>query len=309
MPTEPFHDGEIAIQERAGERDRARRHGAAISARIMPAALPFLAQQRLLALSVAGDDAQIWTSIWFGQPGFVTSTDGEHVRIRTALTEVSQADPVLHRAADGRAVGILAIDLASRRRLRINGSVERMSRDEIDIVVRESVANCPKYIQRRHFSDVSAVSGETRPAFSGHAIDAERRALVERADTAFVGSIHPSRGADTSHRGGAPGFIRVVDPVTLRVPDYAGNSMFMTLGNFVNDPRASLAIVDFAGGRLVSFSGAAQLRFDREDPDHTTGGTGRYWELAVREWVQVDVPSAARWRFVDFSPYNPASLK
>jgi uncharacterized protein len=307
MSNEPFHDGEIAVQERAGERLIARRHGAAISSRIVAGALPFLAQQRLLVLSAAGDDRQVWTSVWFGEPGFVRSADGQRVTIVSSLMEVSPNDPVLGRLAVGRDLGILAIDLASRRRLRINGSIEAFSVDEISILVRESVGNCPKYIQRRHRHDVSTAPSSGRSAEQGRLVDEERRALVERADTAFVGSVHPTRGADASHRGGAPGFIKVVDATTLRVPDYPGNSMFMTLGNFEIDPRASLAVLDFERGRVVSFSGSARLRFDGEDPKHPTGGTGRYWDLAVREWVQVDVLPAVRWQLLDASPYNPVT--
>jgi hypothetical protein len=46
MDHQPFHDGEVAVQERTGERDIARRHGAIISSTITPAALSFLALQR-----------------------------------------------------------------------------------------------------------------------------------------------------------------------------------------------------------------------------------------------------------------------
>src|SRR5215831_9590558 len=108
MSNEPFHGGEIAVQERVGERDIARRHGAAISSCIAPGALAFLSQQRLLALSATGDDRQVWTSVWIGEPGFVRSTDGQHVRILTSLTEVSPDDPVRRRVAVGRDLGILA---------------------------------------------------------------------------------------------------------------------------------------------------------------------------------------------------------
>jgi predicted pyridoxine 5'-phosphate oxidase superfamily flavin-nucleotide-binding protein len=304
MPNEPFHDGEIAIQERVGERDIARRHGAAITSRVTPGALSFLERQRLLAVSTIGDDEGLWTSVWVGAPGFVRSRDGEHVRILVGSMEVSQQDPVLLRLASGRDLGLLAIELATRRRLRINGTVESMSVDEIGILVRESVGNCPKYIQRRQAFEASTASRRA-PEASGRAIDAERRALIERADTAFVGSIHPTRGADASHRGGAPGFIEVVDETTLRIPDYPGNSMFMTLGNFAIDSRASLAAVDFEEGRIVSFSGSAYLRFGAEDPAHPTGGTGRYWDLQVREWVQIDLVTALRWQLLETSPYNP----
>jgi uncharacterized protein len=307
MSNEPFHDGEIAVQERAGERDIARRHGAAISSRIVPGAVAFLAQQRLLALSASGDDSQVWTSVWGGEPGFVRSPDGQHVRILTSLMEASPDDPVLGRLGVGGDLGILAIDLASRRRLRINGSIEAIAADEICIVVRESVGNCPKYIQSRHPHEVSTAVSNRRPRERGCEIDEERRVLVERVDTAFVGSVHAARGADTSHRGGVPGFIKVVDTTTLCIPDYPGNSMFMTLGNFEIDPRAGLAVVDFEDGRVVSFSGSARLRFEVEDPKHPTGGTGRYWDFTVREWVQFDLPPTVRWELHDVSPYNPST--
>ncbi len=306
MPHDPFHEGEIAVQERAGERDIGRRRHTIISPRIVPGALPFLAQQRLIALSVAGEDAHLWTSVWCGQAGFVRSDDGERVTITRSLMTVAPDDPVLGRLAVGRDTGLLAIELTTRRRLRINGRVERLSPDEIVVHVRESVPNCPKYIQRRQPREVPAAPGPSRPGASGHTIDDERRALVERADTAFVGSLHPARGVDASHRGGEPGFIQVLDATTLRVPDYAGNSMFLTLGNFEVDPRASLAVVDFDRARVVSFSGRARLRFTGELPGHPTGGTGRYWEFSVREWVEFDLPPAMRWDLLDSSPFNPS---
>ena len=83
-------------------------------------------------------------------------------------------------------------------------------------------------------------------------------------------------------------------------------SMFLTLGNFEVDPRACLAVVDFDRARVVSFSGLARLRFTGELPGHPTGGTGRYWELVVREWVEFDLPPAMRWDFLDSSPFNPS---
>jgi len=305
MRNQPFHEGEIAVQERAGEREFARRHGAGISSQIVAGALPFLARQRLLAVTAAGDDGNLWTSVWGGQPGFVSSQDGRHVSIRPQLMATVPDDPVLRRLAIGREVGILAIELTSRRRLRINGMVEAVSPDEIRIAVRESVPNCPKYIQRRQPDDLSSPSASRRPVQRGRTLDDERRALLERIDTAFVGSLHPTRGVDASHRGGAPGFIRVLNATTLRVPDYAGNSMFMTLGNFEIDARASLTVVDFETGQVVAFSGAARVHVGVENPSHTAGGSGRYWDFEIREWVQFDLQPGVRWELVEASPFNP----
>src|SRR5215471_6263199 len=145
MKVEPFHEGELAVQERAGERDLARRIGGGISPRIIEGALPFLGRQRLLAVTVAGEDGLVWSSVWCGEPGFATSVDGQRVTIRLPLMSLSADDPVLPRLAVRREVGLLAIELTSRRRLRINGTVVTISGDEIQIAVRESVGNCPKY--------------------------------------------------------------------------------------------------------------------------------------------------------------------
>jgi len=305
MNDQPYHDGEIAVQERAGERDIARRHGAIISSRIVPGALSFLARQRLVAVSIAGDDGYLWTSVWCGRPGFVQSADGQRVIIGRSLMAAAPDDPVLRRLAVEREGGMLAIEFASRRRLRINGTIESLSEAEIIVRVRESVPNCPKYIQRRHPHDDASTLLNRRPTEQGRAMDAERRALVERADTVFVGSLHPERGVDASHRGGAAGFIQVIDANTLRVPDYRGNSMFLTLGNYAIDPRASIAVLDFDRGQVVSFSGSARLHFGVDSLEQPAGGTGRYWEFIVREWVQFDLPSGIRWEFLDASPFNP----
>ena len=304
MSTQPFHDGEIAIQERAGERDIARQRGAMIGSRIVPGALPFLAQQRLIAVSIAGDAGYLWTSVWCGAPGFVHSADGQRVGITASMIAPSSDDPVRPRAAVGRDIGMLAIDFASRRRLRINGTIEADA-GELVVLVRESAPNCPKYIQRRQSFEVSPPAAFAGTGRRGHMLDGDTRELVERADTAFVGSLHPDRGVDTSHRGGSPGFIEVVGPTNLRVPDYPGNSLFMTLGNFAIDSRASLAVVDFERGRLLSLSGSAHVDFDADDPHQLTGGTRRFWDFAVREWIQFELPRDVGWALLDASPFNP----
>jgi len=59
--------------------------------------------------------------------------------------------------------------------------------------------------------------------------------------------MHPGRGADTSHLGGEPGFVRV-HRGALWWPDYPGNNMFNSLGNIVENPAAALLFFDFAVG-------------------------------------------------------------
>jgi len=310
MRTDVFHEGEIAVQARAGERAIAVRNGAMLRATITGGALPFLAQQRTVAIALQAADGRLWASLWFGHAGFFRSPDGQTVTITRDVQCIGNDDPVWTHLRRGSQLGLLAIELGSRRRLRINGVVSTITGDVVTIEVREVFPNCPKYIQRRQLQEAQEANPATnqglrRSHANGAAIDDERRALIEATDTLFVASQHVVRGVDVSHRGGASGFVRVLDEHTLRIPDYPGNSMFQTLGNFEIDGRASVVITDFRRGRLLSITGSARLRFGPEDPQQPTAGTGRYWELAVERWIEHAMPARYRWQLLDASPFNP----
>jgi len=297
---ESFHEGEIAVQERAGERAIALRNGGGLGQVIMPGALPFLAEQRLIAVATYDARGRVWVAAWFGPPGFVTSDDGR----RVTIAGTGRDDPVSTALCEGNPAGILAIELSTRKRLRINGVVESIADDRVEIDVREAFANCPKYIQRRTVREADQGIPVAPVAF-GRALDDVRRDAIVRADTLFVGSVHPERGVDASHRGGAPGFVRVIGGASLRIPDYRGNGMFQTLGNFESDARASIAVVDFVRARVLSMTGAATLRFQGEDPLHPTGGTGRYWDFELEEWCEVSMPGELSYQLLEAWRFNP----
>jgi len=303
---EPYHEGERAVQARHGTRDDAERQAAMIGAAIPPPARAFLAAQRTLAVGALDGLGRPWASLWPGPPGFVTSADGRTVRVARDGRLPAPDDPLRALLVPGRAVGLLAIELASRRRLRINGAVAAADEGHVTIDVREVFPNCSKYIQRRE-PIAGGAAGAAAPAERGRALDAARRAFLERADTLFVASSHPTRGVDVSHRGGEPGFVSVRDDRTLRIPDYRGNGMFQTLGNFEVAPRAGLVAVDFERRRLLSLTGAVSISHGAEDPAHPSGGTGRYWSLVVAEWHEYAAPVGLAFRLVESSPFNPPS--
>jgi predicted pyridoxine 5'-phosphate oxidase superfamily flavin-nucleotide-binding protein len=301
-----YHAGEIAVQQRAGERSIAARRGGMIGDRLVDGARAFLSRQGVAAVGAEAPDGTVWASLWNDAAGFLRAADdGEHVEVIPALDRTVDVDPVRPIVQAGAPLGMLVIDLATRQRLRINGIVTRADALGMKLRVRETFGNCNKYIQRRQRSD--APTSEVAPVTHGHALDAERRDFIARTDTAFVASIHPVRGLDVSHRGGQPGFIWVESDGTLRMPDYPGNSMFQTFGNFEVDPRAGLALIDFERGRVLSLTGNATTVFGAEDQRHPTGGTGRYWSFTVARWVDFPLPSRVRWTLIDRSPFNPLS--
>jgi predicted pyridoxine 5'-phosphate oxidase superfamily flavin-nucleotide-binding protein len=299
---EVFHEGEVAVQERTGERAIALHHGSILRETIPPAARAFLATQKMLAVGAADDAGRLWASLWSGARGFIQSDDAG-TRLQVEPHGRSDGDPVWPLLAGGNAVGLLAIDLASRRRFRVNGVVGDSDEHGIEVLVNETFPNCPKYIQRREMLDGAPF--EARPVEEGNRLDPQRRAFIAGSDTLFVASRHPRRGVDVSHRGGPRGFVHVVDERRLRVPDYAGNSMFQTLGNFEVDRHAGVTMVDFERGRLLAFTGVVSVSYGSEDPTLPTGGTGRYWDFTFDRWIELSLADGIGFRFVDASPFNP----
>lgn len=304
MP-DTFHEGEISLQERSGERAIAIRIGAAISGTLVPAARAFLAAQRLLVAATLDAQGRAWASLLFGSSGFASSADGRRVSLDRSRIARARSEPPWASLRSGAQLGLLAIDLGSRRRLRVNGILSSISDAQVLLDVAEAYPNCPKYIQRRRLVPVDGAPFDASVA-SGVTLDAARRATIARADTVFVASYHPERGADASHRGGAPGFASVLDDRTLGIPDYPGNGMFNTLGNLAVSGAAGLLVPDFERGRILQMTGRASLRFDvPEDPRHPTGGTGRHWDFHLDAWTESPTPIGFRWELLDASPFNP----
>jgi hypothetical protein len=302
----PYHEGEMAVQRRANEANIADRNGAVIANTIMRGAFGFLRQQPMAVLGSQDKEGRLWASLLFGNPGFLDpANDGRSLRILVCEADRQPADPLWQNIATNPQIGMLVIELGTRRRLRINGRVSSKA-DEVLLEVDEAYPNCPKYIQRRHVHRLASVGSlEAGDARHGATLDAERTALILRADTVFVGTRHPTRGTDASHRGGNPGFVRVLDEISVRIPDYRGNSMFNTLGNLAVNPNAGLLFPDFENRRVLQLTGTAEILWDQADSNGESGGTGRFWDFHVEHWLETRLPNSIAWELLDYSPYNP----
>ena len=299
-----FHDGELAVQRLAGETKTATMNGAAVAPTIMLGALPFLEHQVIAAFTSEAEGGRLWTRILFGRPGFLRSPNARRLIVTKAL--LASDDGLLPALHTGAPVGAVVIDLATRRRLRINGIVSQLDPERLEIAVTESFGNCPKYITKRIVT-VAAEHSDTPSSATPQRIALEPSALstITAADFLFVGSIHPQRGADASHRGGKPGFVKIVNATTLRVPDYSGNSMFQTLGNFHQDARAAIAIPDFRRNSVLHLSGTASLTFDEPTTLANAADTTRSWTFTIEEWFTSPIPASVHTELVEYSKYNP----
>jgi predicted pyridoxine 5'-phosphate oxidase superfamily flavin-nucleotide-binding protein len=61
------------------------------------------------------------------------------------------------------------------------------------------------------------------------------------------------------HRGGAKGFVKVLDKQTIAFADYGGNRQFITQGNLSENPKAHIFVMDYAHRRRVKIWGEARV--------------------------------------------------
>lgn len=279
----PWHAGEQAMQQRAGSAAGLAEAGR----RVIRAEMPqqhrdFFEQLPFIVLGAADGAGQPWATLLAGAPGFVHPTAPDRLQLR-ALP--GPGDPLHGALHEGAAVALLGIQPHSRRRNRANGTVRSLGDSGFALQVAQSFGNCPQYIQGRELQAADAAPGDVQ---EGGALEGRAAAMVRAADTFFVATQaltgELSGGADVSHRGGRPGFVRVDEGGRrLSWPDFSGNGFFNTLGNLVLDPRAGLVFVDFENGDLLHVAGRARIDWDGADVAAVAGAL-RVIHVDVERW-------------------------
>lgn len=296
-----YHTGETTVQELFGERTLAERNGKVITNKIIPGAINFIEKQHFFLASSRNGSGEISVSALAGAAGFISVQGESTLEINTELLYSNPDDVFWTNVEEVNKIGLLFIELSSRRRFRINGSARR---DGKILVVRahQAYPNCPKYIQQRY------VAPTQKPVYGGEVTSGERftaqmREVIEAADTLFVGSSSPGGDMDASHRGGPPGFVTIKDDQTLLIPDYPGNSMFNTLGNFYLNPAAGIIFIDFERHLNFQLSGSAEVVMIKDEA--RPGRTNRCWIFRLRKWICSVNLSGFEWNFAGYSPFNP----
>ncbi|MET7438774.1 pyridoxamine 5'-phosphate oxidase family protein [Streptomyces sp. NPDC004082] len=288
-----YHPGSRAVQERVGVRDLADHVGQSVGQGIRPVAAAFLEQQPMLVLGAADPvDGAVWASPVTGRPGFVRATGPRRISVAGSVRAGDPIEAAL--STEGTAVGTLALDPRTRRRMRLNGRA-RPTPGGLAVEADQVFANCPKYLQRRQTYETLVRT--PRETGRGTELTPEQREFVAAADTFFLASVHAD-GADVSHRGGNPGFVRAGSPRELSWRDYPGNSMFLSLGNLEADPRAGLLFLDWSSGTLLQLTGTARTRYGP--------GGERSVHFTLAEAVETAGGSPLRWSPPDYSPANPS---
>ncbi|TDV58385.1 hypothetical protein EC919_101435 [Pseudomonas graminis] len=305
----PWHSGERALQASVGVAERMETLGKRVIRDHMPDQhREFYEHLPYLIIGAVDTEGWPWASLLDAQSGFIHSPDAR----RLDITRRSDAeDPAGTGFAPGAAVGMLGIDLHTRRRNRLNGRISDVWEDSFSVSVEQSYGNCPQYIQLRGLKQLPLPpplqEAPQRPAAQRlTALDDAAIATIRGADTFFVASYvdlegaQPHRSVDVSHRGGQAGFVRV-DGDVLTIPDFAGNLFFNTLGNFQLNPRAGLLFVDFQTGELLQVTGTVTLILDGPEIAAFQGAE-RLWQVRVEQGVRRPAALRSRWEFQGWSP-------
>lgn len=272
-----FHAGEIAVQNRAGVSERTRD----MAARVIRDAMPeqhqeFFESLPLMFLALLDRRGRPWAVPVSGAPGLAKALSSKRLSLirAPALAEDFELD-----TDPGAAIGLIGVDLATRRRNRLNGRITSGGAG-LEIDVDQSFGNCPKYIQTRALKPSPSYPPPPVRRKVEMESDAARR-IIANADTFFIASrgAKPASpaidGLDVSHRGGLPGFLGINEDGSLSFPDFSGNGYFNTLGNIEADGRVGLfvpdftsdaalcltgrAAVDWTSGRIAAFAGAERI--------------------------------------------------
>ena len=304
MPTaSPFHSGEVELQRSLGVAERMEQFGRRVIRDHMPDQhRDFFEQLPFIVAGTVDSEGAVWATLLAGGPGFIQSPDPKQLALTLPM---DPSDPATNSLQQTDAIGLLGIELQSRRRNRMNGAIGAVSENGFTVEVEHSFGNCPQYIQTRNWH-IAEQNKRIAPITEQlTSLDDSARAAISAADTFFVASYvdleDGRRQVDASHRGGKPGFVRIDEDGMLTIPDFAGNLHFNTLGNFLRNSRAGLVFVDFNNGDMLHLTGVADVVLDSPDIAAFQGAE-RLWTFTPTKMVRRKAAFPLRFDFVDWSP-------
>jgi predicted pyridoxine 5'-phosphate oxidase superfamily flavin-nucleotide-binding protein len=114
-----------------------------------------------------------------------------------------------------------------------------------------------KAVQSRKGSRHAYERVEARGSWQTH-ITAELKTFIEAQRSVFLATANRDLQPTIQHRGGPPGFLKVLDENTIAFVDFAGNRQYITLGNLSENPKAHLFLIDYAHQRRIKIWGEAR---------------------------------------------------
>lgn len=305
-----FHNGEKQIQRTLGIADDVAKRTEGFIRSFMPEQhRAFFESNPFTVLGLLDHEGHpVAVPIW-GNDDMINSPSPTRLQLSLALLNMTLLQEHLHLdVRTGSKIGIVGVELSTRRRNRLNGTLLHVADNTLEITVDQSFGNCPKYIHKRFTSDQTTkadVPSQTIRRFTKPT--QQHLATILRADTFYIASRHnhitsdSRQGVDVSHRGGQPGFIHVLED-TLVIPDYSGNKFFNTLGNIALDSRVGLCFIDDNTGELLLIQGTATVEWDIDKLPESPGAE-RFVLVVVNSVIAIQGYFPMRFQITERSPY------
>ncbi len=115
-----------------------------------------------------------------------------------------------------------------------------------------------KAVQERLGSREGYASMEQRGGWN-NVVTPELAAFIGERDTMFIATTNADGQPYIQHRGGPPGFLKILDEHTLGFADFSGNRQYITVGNLEDNPQAFIFLMDFANRRRIKIWGRAEV--------------------------------------------------
>ena len=122
-------------------------------------------------------------------------------------------------------------------------------------------------------------------------VTAELEQFIAERDSFYIATASAEGRPYIQHRGGPPGFLKVLDDRTLAFADYGGNRQFITLGNLADNGQAFIFLMDYAQRRRIKIWGRAEVVEDDAalfavvaDPDYRKGKGERVIRFRIEAW-------------------------
>ncbi|TLD32360.1 oxidoreductase-like protein [Venturia nashicola] len=296
---------------------------------LTPQAAYMLQSAPLLAIGTLDSELRPWVALWGGESGFAKPLGGGIVGVRAdidiAYDPVAEAfipkskrkdGEVVRSEGEGKIFAGLTIDLMTRKRVKIAGKMiagavggvgeKGIGEIQAAVKIEQSLGNCPKYLNRK---DIRPAPAHPELLSTSLKLTSEGIALLAKADLFFISSSQENKDMDANHRGGPPGFVRVVsnseDGAEIIYPEYSGNRLYQTLGNLMVTPRAGIVIPDFETGDVLYLTGDTEVLVgEKAEAMLPRSNLAVKIKIVGARFVKQGLP----FRGIpgEYSPYNPA---
>ena len=248
---------------------------------LSPGAGYMVTKAPLLALGTLDEEGRPWTTVLGGKEGFARPVaqstiglrilvDREYDPVIQLLLGGSNGEPVT-ADGEGKMMGGLTIDLETRMRVKLHGRMlagvleaenkeAAVAEAQLLIKIDKSLGNCPKYLNSK---EIVPATPKPKLISDSPKLSTQAISLLEKADMFFMSSFQRNIDMDTNHRGGPPGFVRVISNdesgAVIIYPEYSGNRLYESLGNLQNTPLAGITFPDFDTGDVLYVTGNTEV--------------------------------------------------